>query len=131
MNAVTKSEAMQARQYRLVQEKQQTETAEVQGNPAVVGCIGPGAKERAKTHSHTKQTIFGLMMALAFAFLFGPNTPTVSAQVTLPDTGVDVAEFATAAITALGATVLVIVGGYAAFKLIQLGIAWFSRLGGR
>lgn len=52
------------------------------------------------------------------------TTNTASAQVTLPDTGVDVGAFVTATITALGAVVLVVVGGYFAFLLVRKAIQW-------
>jgi hypothetical protein len=54
----------------------------------------------------------------------------VHAEATIPTTGVDIGAYATAAITALGAVVLVIIGGYFAFKLIKLGLRWVGKLGG-
>lgn len=48
--------------------------------------------------------------------------------VTLPDTGVDVAGYATAAITSLGAVVAVVVGGTVAFILIRAGIRWIRGM---
>lgn len=50
-------------------------------------------------------------------------------QVSLPATGVDVAGYVTAAITALGAVVLVAVGGYFAFVVIRLGLRWARVFG--
>ena len=43
---------------------------------------------------------------------------------TLPSTGVDVAGYASAAITSLGAVVAVCVGGVVAFMLVRAGIRW-------
>ena len=51
-------------------------------------------------------------------------TTSASAQVTLPDTGVDISGFVTAAIVALGTVVAVVVGGFFAFRLIQWGLTW-------
>lgn len=48
--------------------------------------------------------------------------------VTLPETGVDIAKYATAAITALGAVVAVVVGGTIAFLLIRAGIRWIRGM---
>ena len=50
------------------------------------------------------------------------------ASVTLPDTGVDVAGYATTAITSLGAIVAVVVGGTIAFILIRAGIRWIRGM---
>lgn len=44
--------------------------------------------------------------------------------VTLPDTGVNVAGYATSAIASLGAVVAVCIGGTVAFLLIRKGIRW-------
>lgn len=44
--------------------------------------------------------------------------------VSLPNTGVDVASYATAAITSLGGVVAVCVGGVVAFMLVRAGIRW-------
>ena len=51
------------------------------------------------------------------------NVPAV-AQVTLPDPGVDVADYVTLAIAALGVTVAAVVGGYIAFLIIRKGMRW-------
>ena len=45
------------------------------------------------------------------------------AQVTLPDTGVDISAFVTAAIVSLGAIVGTVVGGFFAFRIIAWAIA--------
>lgn len=50
------------------------------------------------------------------------------AAVTLPDTGVDVAGYATAAITSLGAIVAVVIGGTVAFILIRAGVRWIRGM---
>jgi len=49
------------------------------------------------------------------------------AEVTLPTTGVDVGEYITAGITALGAVVAVAIGGYVAFLLIKKACKWVSK----
>ena len=48
--------------------------------------------------------------------------------VTLPNTGVDVSGYATAAITALGAIVAVVIGGVVAFMLVRAGVKWVRGL---
>ena len=48
--------------------------------------------------------------------------------ITIPDTGVDVKSYASAAITSLGAVVAVVVGGTIAFLLIRAGIRWIRSM---
>lgn len=48
--------------------------------------------------------------------------------VSLPNTGVDVAGYATSAITSLGAVVAVCVGGVVAFMLVRAGIRWIRGI---
>ena len=50
------------------------------------------------------------------------------AAVTLPDTGVDVAGYASAAITSLGSIVAVVIGGTVAFILIRAGVRWIRGM---
>jgi hypothetical protein len=50
------------------------------------------------------------------------------AQVTLPTTGVDVEDYITAAITALGTVVAVAVGGYFAFLIIRKALGWGRKM---
>ncbi len=44
--------------------------------------------------------------------------------ITLPDSGVDLPGHITAAITAMGSVVIVVVGGYFAFLIIRKGLQW-------
>jgi hypothetical protein len=44
--------------------------------------------------------------------------------VTLPSVGVDVGAFVTATITALGAVIAIVIGGYFAFLLVKKAVAW-------
>lgn len=44
--------------------------------------------------------------------------------ITLPDSGVDLPGHITAAITAMGSVVVVVVGGYFAFLIIRKGLQW-------
>jgi hypothetical protein len=44
--------------------------------------------------------------------------------ITLPVTGVDLPGHVTAAITAMGSVVVVVVGGYFAFLIIRKGLQW-------
>lgn len=57
-------------------------------------------------------------------------TPYSIAEITLPDTGIDTAGHVSVAITALGEIVLVIVGGFFAFKVIHLALRWVGRISG-
>ena len=63
--------------------------------------------------------------AAALAAVVGASA---QAQASLPATGVDVAEFVTLVITALGAVVGVVVGGYFAFLLIRKAMGWGRKL---
>ncbi len=63
---------------------------------------------------------------LASVALIG-SAQLASAQVTLPDTGVDVTGHVTAAITAMGAIVAVVIGGFFAFMLIRKALQWGRR----
>ena len=75
-------------------------------------------------------TVFRLksaLGALALVALVG----TVSAKadtVTLPDTGANISGLVSAGITAIGAIVAVIVGGYFAFLVIKLAMKWARRM---
>lgn len=53
--------------------------------------------------------------------------PTIGA-VTLPDVGVDMPGLVQAGLTALGAVVVVVVGGYFAFLAIRLAMKWARRI---
>lgn len=79
-----------------------------------------------------RSTISGLIMSLAVALVMGLLLfVTQAAQaVTLPDTGVNVAEYITAAVTGLAAIVAAVVGAYFAFLLIRKGITWARRFAG-
>jgi hypothetical protein len=60
-----------------------------------------------------------------------PSLVPIFAEVTLPVTGVDVDDFITVGITALGVVVLSAVGGYVAFLVIKKALGWLGRaLGG-
>ena len=49
-------------------------------------------------------------------------------SVTIPDCGVNVAEYATAAITALGGVVAAVALGYVGFLVIRKGLRWLRTL---
>ena len=66
------------------------------------------------------------LMSLAGASVFAED-----AAVTLPDTGVNVAGLAQAAITGLGAVVAVVVAGTVAFYLVRISLRWIKGIGGR
>ena len=50
-------------------------------------------------------------------------------SLTLPDIGVNVADYASAAITSLGAVVAVCVGGVVCFMIVKWGIRWVRGIG--
>lgn len=52
-----------------------------------------------------------------------------SGSVTIPDSGVDIAQYATAAITTLGGVVAVCVGGVICFMVVRWGIRWVRSIG--
>lgn len=63
----------------------------------------------------------------ALALVMVGSLPAFATGVTLPETGVDVAGHVTATITALGAVLVVIVGGYFAFLLVRKAMRWGAR----
>ena len=67
--------------------------------------------------------IFGILTAIVLAFASAPAW----AAVTLPDTGVYLTEYASAAITAMGAIVGACLLGYAAFLIVRVGVRWLGR----
>jgi len=82
-----------------------------------------GAHQRLAKMGALRVLAFGLAMLATLSV-----TGIASASgFTLPDPGVDVAGAVTATITALGAIVLVVVGGYFAYLLIRKGLQWSRR----
>lgn len=61
--------------------------------------------------------------------LIGASVFAEGEAVTLPTTGVDVASYVTATISALGQIVAVCLGGYVAFRLVNYGMKWLNKLG--
>lgn len=66
-------------------------------------------------------SVSALSVASAFA-----NTPEPDV-VTLPDTGVNIADYISAGITYMGGVVAVAVGGYAAFLIVRKALRWIGR----
>ena len=66
---------------------------------------------------------------LAFAGAVPLFAVTTSGSVTIPDSGVDIAQYATAAITTLGGVVAVCVGGVICFMVVRWGIRWVRSIG--
>lgn len=66
-----------------------------------------------------------VLAALAVVSLTGS---LAHATVTLPDTGADPAGLVGAAITAIGAIIAVVVGGYFAFLVIKKAMTWAKRM---
>lgn len=66
--------------------------------------------------------------ALALAVVVVATVSTAYADpVTLPTTGVDVAGYITALIEALGQVVVIALGGFTAYLLVQMGRLWLVR----
>jgi hypothetical protein len=66
-------------------------------------------------------------VAVTVAGWFGVSSvawATDPPPITLPDSGVDLPGHITAAITAMGSVVIVVVGGYFAFLIIPKGLQW-------
>lgn len=68
--------------------------------------------------------------ALAVASTLAVVSAASAQGAELPDTGVDMEDLLGLAITGLGAIVVVVVGGYLAFKLIKLALRWVGKIGG-
>ncbi len=77
----------------------------------------------------------GLKIALVTASTAGGAAvmtgQEVMAQVSLPDTGVDVPAHIDAAIVILGTIVVAAIGGFFAFAVIKTGMRWWSGGAGR
>ena len=83
-----------------------------------------------KSGEQLKRAASGLGICCAAVMGLLGFTSVASAQIVLPDPGVDVAGHVTAGITALGAIVLVAVGGYFAYMVIRFGLRWAKRSAG-
>ena len=64
----------------------------------------------------------GALLCVAFGLLVA--NPCFATAPVLPTTGVDIAAWIPVVVTAFGATVLAIVGGYFAFVLLKKGMQW-------
>ena len=77
-----------------------------------------------KSASALKSKAFAIMaLCLAAVSSFGSD-----GAVTLPETGVDVAGYASAAITAIGTVCGVVVAGVIAFIVVRKGIKWIRSI---
>jgi len=65
------------------------------------------------------------VMGLAFVF-----TEQAPAQITLPSTGVTLADYIPLMVAELGNVVAAVVGAWVAFRILKLGLRWFSKAGG-
>jgi hypothetical protein len=75
-------------------------------------------------------TAFQKRCGYAMAFIATMVMPAiVQAQVTLPSTGIDVEDYVTALVTALGAAVAAAIGAWFAFLALRKGLAWVRRVG--
>ena len=64
------------------------------------------------------------MALMAFVY-----SGVASAQITLPDTGVDVPGHITALVTALGLIAAAAIAAWAAFFAVRRGLSWVRRVG--
>ncbi|MDP0495011.1 MAG: hypothetical protein Q7Q73_02265 [Verrucomicrobiota bacterium JB024] len=88
-------------------------------------------RERAGTVGHVAKR-YGKRALIAGGAAVGLSSSAM-AQVTLPEPlgeGVSLADYVTVAITGLGTIMIAVVGGYFAFKLIQLGMRKAGKIGG-
>jgi hypothetical protein len=81
-------------------------------------------KHTAALAVFSHSTLGRLSSALA---LVVTATVTSSAAVTIPDSGVDMPGYVTAAILAIGGVMAAVVGGYFAFLLIKKGMSWAGK----
>jgi len=68
-----------------------------------------------------------LVPALALLVAGGIVSTASATDITLPDTGIDIGAYITAAITALAAPVGVAIGGWFAWLLIRKAIKWARK----
>ena len=68
-------------------------------------------------------------LALALALAGAPYAFCEGASVTIPDCGINMADYATAAITAIGSVVAAVALGYVGFLVIRKGLRWLRTLG--
>ena len=74
-----------------------------------------------KKFNSVKTAVIAVALTAPLAFCEGNS-------VTIPDCGVNVAEYATAAITALGGVVAAVALGYVGFLVIRKGLRWLRTL---
>lgn len=88
------------------------------------------------TYSNPFEAAYGAFSATAWtagsvpSAWGAPGLSTFGGELSLPDTGVDVAEIIGLLVLAMGAVVAVLVVAYAAFKVIKLAMGWFRLVGG-
>ena len=75
------------------------------------------------TSLRAKLAVAGLSLVVPAAMFAQEET------VTLPSSGVNIAEYANAAITSLGSVVAVCVGGVICFMIVRWGIRWVRSIG--
>ena len=96
-------------------------------------CIGAGninlVKKIGETMFDKVSKIVGSKPAIiAAAAMLGTSVFAQEDSIKLPEIGINVAGYATAAITALGTVAAVAVGGYVAFLLVRKGLSWLRRI---
>ena len=65
---------------------------------------------------------------MAVLGVVGSASAFAADPVTLPETGIDVAGYASTAITTLGSVAAVAIGGYVAFLLVRKGLTWIRKI---
>ena len=68
----------------------------------------------------------GVAAAVVAVTVMAVGSTMAHAQVTLPDTGIDIPGHVTAGITAMGLIAGAALGGYMAFLLIRRGMRWLK-----
>ena len=78
--------------------------------------------------SFVKKNVGKVAAAAAAFFACTAESLAEGNAVTLPETGVDVGQYATTCISSIGSVIAICVGGYFAFKLVKIGIKWAGSL---
>jgi uncharacterized membrane protein len=73
-----------------------------------------------------RHVVKNLSLALALTAL-AVGGISAAESVTIPDTGLDIGEYITAAITTVAGVFAVVVGGYFAFLIVKKAMRWAGR----
>lgn len=89
-----------------------------------MGFVSKMVQKVKEVVTESKKTIAA---AVAFVTVGASQAFATGSTVTLPDTGIDMPGYITAAITGLGGVVIAVVGGYFAFMLVKKGLKWAGK----